>query len=127
MKMLHHRKDAEMPSRVVLETQAEAVAFVVCRGVGLETNTAAADYIARYNGDKKTLAESLSVIQETSSRILDEMLPERRMTPLEKPQPDSTAPEVHPPAPGGRSTPRSEPPTPENLAPHSREWSGWDR
>ena len=63
--------------KVVRETQAEAVAFVVCRGVGLETNRAAADYVALYNGDKKTLAESLSVIQETSARILKDLLPER--------------------------------------------------
>ena len=79
--MLHHRKvDARLP-KVVVETQAEAVAYVVCRGVGLETNSAAADYIKLYNGDKKTLAESLSVIQETSSKILDQLLPEQRMAP----------------------------------------------
>jgi hypothetical protein len=54
----------------------------VCRGVGLETNSAAADYIALYNGNKKTLAESLSVIQETSSKILDQLLPEQRMAPI---------------------------------------------
>ncbi len=90
--MLHHRKEAAPLPKVVRETQAEAVAFVVCRGVGLETNTAAADYIALYNGDKKTLAESLSVIQETSSRILDELLPERRMTSFEKPQTDRADP-----------------------------------
>ena len=54
--MLHHVKGEAPLSKVVRETQAEAVAFVVCRGVGLETNTSAADYIALYNGDKKTLA-----------------------------------------------------------------------
>src|SRR5207247_8746785 len=69
--MLHHRKEETPLPKVIRETQAEAVAFVVCRGVGLETNTAAADYIALYNGDKKTLAESLSVIQQTSSEILE--------------------------------------------------------
>ena len=90
-------------------------------------STASADYIALYNGDKKTLAESLSVIQEASSRILDELLPERRVTSFEKPPPDPAAPEIHAPAPAGQSAPRSEPATPENLAPHSQEWSGWDR
>src|SRR5216683_3082776 len=93
--MLHHRTEAAPLPKVVRETQAEAVAFVVCRGVGLETHTAAANYIALYRGDKKMLAESLSVIQETSSQILDELLPERRMMPFEKPQPGS-APEIHP-------------------------------
>jgi hypothetical protein len=67
--------------KVVRETQAEAVAFAVCQAVGLESNNASADYIALYNGDKKTLTESLSVIQETSARILDELLPEERRTP----------------------------------------------
>ncbi len=51
--MLHHGKDVATIPKVVRETQAEAVAFVVCRGVGLETNSAAADYIALYNGDKR--------------------------------------------------------------------------
>jgi antirestriction protein ArdC len=84
--MLHHSQpDARLPKQVV-ETQAEAVAFVVCRGVGLETGTAAADYIALYNGDRKTLAESLAVIQETSSQILKELLPDERTPPsTEKP------------------------------------------
>src|SRR5437870_3786433 len=82
--MLHHRKETAPLPKVVRETQAEAVAFVVCRGVGLETNTAAADYIALYNGDKKTLAESLSVIQQTSDRILDDLLPEQRRSQSEQ-------------------------------------------
>src|SRR4029077_5042401 len=85
--MLHHGKQERLP-KLVRETQAEAVAFVVCRGVGLETNTAAADYIALYNGDKKTLAESLSVIQETSAKILDELLPEPNRS-TQRPSPES--------------------------------------
>ena len=37
--MLHHgQRDVRLPKQVV-ETQAEAVAFVVCRGVGLDTHT----------------------------------------------------------------------------------------
>jgi hypothetical protein len=80
--MLHHSKAEDRLSRTVVETQAEAVAYVVCRGVGLETNSAAADYIQLYNGDKKTLAESLLVIQETSSKILDQLLPEQHTSPF---------------------------------------------
>jgi hypothetical protein len=83
--MLHHGKDEPRLPKVVRETQAEAVAYVVSRGVGLETNSAAADYIALYSGDKKTLGQSLSAIQETSSRILEEILPVERLTvPREK-------------------------------------------
>ena len=77
--MMHHDKAAAPPPKVVRETQAEAVAFVVCRGVGLETNNAAADYIALYNGDQKTLADSLAAIQQTSARILDDLLPTERV------------------------------------------------
>ena len=76
--MLHQGKDAVPRPRVVTETQAEAVAFVVSRGVGLETNSAHSDYIALYQGDKETLAASLSVIQEASAKILDELTGERR-------------------------------------------------
>jgi antirestriction protein ArdC len=79
--MLHQGKDAQPLPKVARETQAEAVAYVVSRGIGLETNRAAADYIALYNGDKATLAKSLSAIQETSAKILDELLPEERPAP----------------------------------------------
>lgn len=73
--MLHHRPEAASLPKTVRETQAEAVAHVVASGVGLDTNHAAADYITLYNGDKKTLAESLATIQATASRILDQLLP----------------------------------------------------
>jgi RNA polymerase sigma factor (sigma-70 family) len=77
--LLHHRKDLPRLPETVRETQAEAVAFVVCGSVGLDTNTAARDYIALYNGDARTLAESLATIQETSSRILADLFPEERL------------------------------------------------
>lgn len=86
--LLHHKGEPRLPKTVV-ETQAEAVAFVVCRGIGLETNTAAADYITLYTGDPNTLAESLSVIQRTSARILDELLPDERIGGLERHPADS--------------------------------------
>lgn len=76
--MMHHDKEPVPQPKVVRETQAEAVAFVVSRGIGLESNNAAADYIALYNGDQKTLADSLSAIQQTSARILDDLLPSER-------------------------------------------------
>lgn len=82
--MLHHANGQERLPKTLVETQAEAVAYVVCGGVGLETNSASADYIHLYNGDKKTLAESLSVIQETSSKILDQLLPEQHRSPFQE-------------------------------------------
>ena len=58
----------------VRETEAEAVAFVVCQGIGLDVNTASSDYIQLYNGDKDTLMESLERIQKTASEILEAVL-----------------------------------------------------
>jgi len=120
--MLHHRKDVAMPPKLVRETQAEAVAFVVCRGVGLETNTAAADYIALYNGDKKTLGESLSVIQETSAKILDELLPEQ-LTHHGERLPEGTTPEIT----NVRETPAAPYPTLADQRPNLPDTSSWDR
>lgn len=82
--MLHHRHGDSAVPKVVRETQAEAVAYVVSHAIGLETNNAAADYITLYNGDKKTLADSLAVIQQTSAQILDELFPEKRVPSLEQ-------------------------------------------
>jgi hypothetical protein len=81
--MVHHQKDAGRLPATVLETQAEAVAYVVSRGIGPEQHSDAANYLHLYNGDKKTLAESLSVIQETSSKILDHLLPEQHRSPFQ--------------------------------------------
>ena len=124
--MLHHGKDAPRPPKAVRETQAEAVAFVVCRGVGLETSTAAADYIALYNGDKATLAKSLSVIQETSAKILDELLPERAK-PIHHAEANVTFVdrESHPsnPAPAHHPTPAA---SADSTHP-SQESATWDR
>jgi antirestriction protein ArdC len=66
-----HPKDAEnRPSKTVRETEAEAVAFVVSQAIGLDTSTAASDYIQVYQGDKGTLAESLDRIQQTATAII---------------------------------------------------------
>jgi antirestriction protein ArdC len=123
--MLHRNKEARSQPEVIRETQAEAVAYVVSRGIGLETNTAAADYIKLYNGDKETLARSLSAIQETSSKILDELLPEERQLPA-PPQTEARA--------QGSATPdqTQTSPTPESNSPQqpqtqSLEPATWDR
>lgn len=66
-----HRGDRRMEtSKTIRETEAEAVAFVVCQAIGLDTNGAAADYIQLYDGDKETLALSLGHIQRTAAEIL---------------------------------------------------------
>jgi hypothetical protein len=43
--MLHRGERRTLTTKQVRETEAEAVAFVVCRAVGLETGTTSADYV----------------------------------------------------------------------------------
>jgi hypothetical protein len=62
----------------VRELEAEAVAYVVSEAIGLDTNTACADYIHLYQGDTDTLTESLYAIRQTASIILEALLPEAR-------------------------------------------------
>ena len=68
--MLHTEKNNRPKYKKVRETEAEAVAFVVCHGVGLDVNTASSDYIQLYDGDKETLSQSLERIQRTAAEIL---------------------------------------------------------
>jgi len=68
--MLHKGRDNMSKDKKVRETEAEAVAFVVCHGIGLDTNNASSDYIQLYDGDKMTLLESLERIQRTAAEIL---------------------------------------------------------
>ncbi len=64
------REDRKAFSKTVRETEAEAVAFVVCQAIGLEVGTAASDYIKLYNGNTETLAGSLDRIQKISAEII---------------------------------------------------------
>jgi len=73
--MLHRGQDRSATTRTIRETEAEAVAFVVCRAAGLRTNGAAADYIQLYHGDKETLAASLARIQQAATRIIQAVQP----------------------------------------------------
>jgi hypothetical protein len=68
--MLHKAERRTATTRTVRETEAEAVAFVVGKTIGLETGRASADYIHLYHGNASLLTESLEVIQKTSAVIL---------------------------------------------------------
>jgi hypothetical protein len=73
--MLHKAERRTATTKTVRETEAEAVAFVVGKAVGLVTGTASADYIQLYHGNASLLAESLEVIQQTASVILGALEP----------------------------------------------------
>ena len=68
--MLHRADRRTATTKVVRETEAESIAFIVGKAIGLQTGTASADYIQLYHGNAALLAESLEVIQRTSAVIL---------------------------------------------------------
>lgn len=68
--LLHRGARRTETTTTIRETEAEAVAFVVCHAIGLETGTATSDYIQLWRGDKATLSESLQFIQSTAVQIL---------------------------------------------------------
>ena len=68
--MLHKADRRTATTKIVRETEAEAIAFVVGKTIGLDTGRASADYIHLYHGNAALLTESLEVIQRTSALIL---------------------------------------------------------
>ena len=68
--LLHRSERRTATTKTVRETEAEAVAFVVGKAVGLVNEEASASYIQLYHGNASLLAESLEVIQQTASVIL---------------------------------------------------------
>jgi hypothetical protein len=73
--LLHKAERPTAATKTGRETEAEAVAFVVGKAVGLVTGSASADYIQLYHGNASLLAESLEVIQQTASVILAALEP----------------------------------------------------
>lgn len=71
--LLHQSPTEQRASRSVRETEAEAVAHVVCHAFGLDSTRSSADYIQLYNGDLAALNGSLQAIQTTAAQILVEM------------------------------------------------------
>ena len=71
--MMHRAERRSSTTRRIRETEAEAVAFVVCNAIGLETGSAAQDYIGLYGGDAKLLSESLEHVQRAATKILNAM------------------------------------------------------
>ena len=69
--MMHRDERRSSTSKRIRETEAEAVAFVVCSAIGLETGSAAQDYIGLYGGDAKLLSESIAYVQRAATQILN--------------------------------------------------------
>jgi N-terminal domain of anti-restriction factor ArdC len=73
--LLHRSQRRTVTTKTVRETEAEAVAFVVGKAVGLVNEDASASYIQLYKGNASLLAESLEVIQQTAAVILAALEP----------------------------------------------------
>jgi antirestriction protein ArdC len=78
---LHRTERRASTTKRIRETEAEAVAFVVCQAIGLETGTASADYISLWNGDAAVLLESLELVQRTAAEIIAAITPDKPQPP----------------------------------------------
>ena len=67
---LHRCTMVSKANKKIIETEAEAVAFVVSQAIGLDTNYASSDYIQLYQGTKETLLEALQNIHRTAAEII---------------------------------------------------------
>jgi hypothetical protein len=54
----------------LIETEAEAIAFVVCKAHGIDTQALSSEYIRLHRGDNKLLMASLDRIQQTATKII---------------------------------------------------------
>ncbi len=66
---LHKAERRTATTKAVRETEAEAVAFVVAKAIGLNADTSPS-YIQLYHGNAELLMESLEIVQHTASVIL---------------------------------------------------------
>jgi len=77
---LHKSERRTATTKVVRETEAEAIAFVVAKAIGLNPKSSAS-YIQLYHGNAELLMESLEVVQQTSAVILGAITMEEPATP----------------------------------------------
>jgi antirestriction protein ArdC len=69
--LLHQgRERRNETTRLVRETEAEAVAYAVCWACGIDSTRRSADYIQLYRGSAETLQESLTYVQHTAAEII---------------------------------------------------------
>jgi antirestriction protein ArdC len=71
--LLHRGDRRSETTKAMRETEAEAVAYVVCRSIGLSASSSSSDYIQLWNGDLPMLAQSLELIRDVSAKIIAEL------------------------------------------------------
>lgn len=73
--LLHLAPESERPdSKAIIETEAEAVAFTVCQAIGLDSTTAASDYIQLSQGDAKLLSASMERIRAAATTLINAVI-----------------------------------------------------
>jgi hypothetical protein len=70
---LHWGSRPESNCKLTRETEAEAVAYIVSRAMGLECSTHSSDYIQLYSGDVKVLLSSLEAIRCVATRMIEDL------------------------------------------------------
>lgn len=68
---MHGEEERKETTKTVRETEAEAVAYAVCRAFDLDCSTRSSDYVQLYQGDSAVLGRSLERIQKTAARMID--------------------------------------------------------
>lgn len=81
--LLHRGDRRQETTKTVRETEAEAVAYAVCRWAGIDCSTRAADYIQLYAGDEKLLMQSLELIRDVAAKVIGALTTEAKETPVE--------------------------------------------
>lgn len=76
---LKHQERRTTTTKTVRETEAEAVAFVVAQGIGINA-AQSASYIQLYHGNAALLMESLGAVQQVSAVILSAITVEDSVT-----------------------------------------------
>ncbi len=79
-------RDGTQISRAAKEAEAEAVAYAVCTGIGLECGSACSDYVKTWRGTKELLLASLTRIRSTAVEILNALLDEPKQMAAPIPQ-----------------------------------------
>ena len=67
-----HWEDKGTFTRALAELEAEAVSYVVCKHFNLDTAVRSSTYIAIWNGDAKSMRESLARIADAARGIIDD-------------------------------------------------------
>ena len=78
--LLHRGDRRQETTKTVRETEAEAVAYAVCRWAGIDCSTRAADYIQLYAGDEKLLMQSLELIRDVAAKVIGALTTEAKET-----------------------------------------------